>query len=113
MSNISREKKNFRTLVLSLKNLNPSWTAPQIATFIEQSNNRSLLKRRQLLTKIRRTLMRNTIDDRSRSGRPVTISTTRFKKEIETSMKLRKGVSIRNVTSNLNRNGMKCSTKTV
>jgi hypothetical protein len=78
MSNISREKKNFRTLVLSLKNLNPSWTAPQIATFIEQSENRPLLKRRQRLTKIRRALMRYTIDDRPRSGRPVTISPTRY-----------------------------------
>jgi hypothetical protein len=87
MSNISREKKNFRILVLSLKNLNSSWTTPQIATFIEQSESRLLLKRRQILTQIRRTLIRNTIDDRPRSGRPAAISTTRFKEEIETSMK--------------------------
>ena len=113
MSNISRDKKEFRTLVLSLKNLNPSWTAPQISTFIQQSENHPLLKRHQLVKKVRRTLIRNTIDDRPRSGRPVIISTTTFKQEIKTSMKLKKGASIRNVTSNLNRNGTKCSTQTV
>ncbi len=49
-------------------------------------------------------MTRNTINDRQRSGRPITIST---------SMRLRKGASIRNITAYLNRHGIKCSTQTV
>jgi hypothetical protein len=113
MSNISRDKKQFRTLVLSLKNLNPSWSASQIVTCIQQAENRSLLKRHQLVTKVRRILIRNTINDRPRSGRPVTISTTDFQQKVKVSMKLKQGASIRNVTQSFNRNGTKCSAHTV
>ncbi|CAF4080756.1 unnamed protein product [Rotaria sordida] len=40
-----------KTLVLSLKNLNPSWTVSQITNFIQQAENHPSLKRHQLVTK--------------------------------------------------------------
>jgi activator of HSP90 ATPase len=98
---------------LSSKNLNPSWTTPQIATFIQQAENRPPLKRQQLVTKVRRILIRNTIDDRPRSGPPVTVSTTDVQQKVKVSMKLKQGASIRNVTQSFNRNGTKCSAHTV
>ncbi|CAF4332446.1 unnamed protein product [Rotaria sp. Silwood2] len=113
MPNTSPEKKEFRSLVLGLKALNSSWSASQISTFLRQSENPPLLKSRQLLTKVKRTLTRNTIDDRQRPGRPITISTPIFQQQVKTSMRLKRGASIRNVTANLNRNGTRCSTYTV
>ncbi|CAF4663029.1 unnamed protein product [Rotaria sp. Silwood2] len=113
MSNISFDKKEFRSLVLNLKKLNPSSGAPQLANFLQQSENPPSLQRRQLVTKIRRTLTRNTIEDKKRSGHPATTSTSSFQQKIKTSLRLKKGASIRNVTSNLNRNGIKCFERTV
>ncbi|CAF1287772.1 unnamed protein product [Rotaria sordida] len=113
MPNTSPEKKEFRSLVLGLKALNPSWSASQISTFLRQSENRPLLKSRQLLTKVKRTLTRNTIDDRQRPGRPIPISIPIFQQQVKTSMRLKRGASIRNVTANLNKNGIRCSTYTV
>lgn len=49
-------------------------------------------------------LTRNTIDDRQRSGRPITIST---------SMRLKRGAAIRNDTASLNKNGIRCSIQMV
>ncbi|CAF1340096.1 unnamed protein product [Rotaria sordida] len=113
MPNTSPEKKEFRSLVLGLRALNPSWSASQISTFLRQSENPPLLKSRQLLTKVKRTLTRNTIDDRQRPGRPITISTPIFQQQVKTSMRLKRGAFIRNVTANLNKNGIRCSTYTV
>jgi transposase len=113
MANISPDKKEFRSLVLSLKKLNPSWSASQIANFLQQSENSPSLKRHQLVTKIKRVLTRNTIEDKQRSGRPTTISTPDFQQKVKAALRLKKGASIRNVTSNLNRNGIKCSARTV
>ena len=58
-------------------------------------------------------LTRNSIDDRPRSGRPITISISPFQQQVKTSMRLKRGVSIRNVTMSLNKNGTRCSTQTV
>jgi transposase len=113
MSSISSDKREFRSVVLGLKTLNPSWSAPQIATFLQQSENPPSLKRRQLVTKVKRTLTRNAINDRPRSRRPITISTPLFQEQVKTSMRLRKGASIRTVTANLNRQGIKYSTQLV
>lgn len=61
------------------------------------------------MTKIKRVLARNTIEDKQRSERPATISTPDFQQKIKAALRLKKGASIRNVTSNLNQNGIQCS----
>ena len=105
MSNISPNKKDFRSRVLNLKKLNPSRGASQLRNFLQESQNPLQLQRHQHVTKIRRTITRNTIEDTKRSGRSATISTPAFQQRIKTSLRLKKGASIRNVTSNLNQNG--------
>ena len=56
MSNISSDEREFLSIVLGLRNLNPSWSASQIVTFLQQSENLLSLKRCQLVTKVGRTL---------------------------------------------------------
>ena len=113
MSSISSDKREFRSIVLGLRNLNLSWSASQIAIFFQQSENPSSLKKRQLVTKVERTLTRNTINDKQRSGRSITVSMSIFQQQVKTSIRLKRGASIRNVTENMNRHAMKCSTQTV
>ena len=48
MTNISQEKKGFRTTILCIKRLNPSWNACEIATFLKQSENAPSLSRASL-----------------------------------------------------------------
>jgi hypothetical protein len=77
-----QEKLSFRTLVLLLKRQNPSWTASQIADFFEQSENPPNLNRHILMNKINYILKRESIDDRKRSGRPRTTTTTAYRNAI-------------------------------
>ena len=113
MSKTSQDLKEFRSLVLALKKLNPSWNASNISNFLQQSENPPLLKRHTLMKKVNRALKRELIDDKRRPGRPVTVTTTVFRQRVRESMRLTKGASIRNVTSALNKQGLKCSTRSV
>ncbi|CAF0857474.1 unnamed protein product [Rotaria sp. Silwood1] len=113
MSNIAQDKKQFRSIVLGLKKLNPSWQAPDISTFLQESENPPLLKRHAPIKRVNRTLKRGTVEDKQRSGRPTTIVTSTFQQQVKRSMRLTKGASIRNVTSALNRQGVKCCATTV
>ncbi|CAF4748619.1 unnamed protein product [Rotaria sp. Silwood1] len=58
MSNIAQDKKQFRSIVLGLKKLNPSWQAPDISTFLQESENPPLLKRHAPIKRVNRTLKR-------------------------------------------------------
>ncbi|CAF3480899.1 unnamed protein product [Rotaria sp. Silwood1] len=74
MSNIAQDKKQFRSIVLGLKKLNPSWQAPDISTFLQESEKPPLLKRHALIKRISRTLKRGTGEDKQRTGRPTTVN---------------------------------------
>ena len=39
MTNITTEKKNFRTLVLEIKKVNPTWSPKKISEFLLSSEN--------------------------------------------------------------------------
>ena len=93
MSNISQDKIDFRTTVICLKRQNPSWNAPEIATFLQRSENPPSLSRDALRKKISIILKRGTVDDRPRSGRPITVATTNFKNKLSSCLRLKNGVS--------------------
>ena len=66
MSSIALDKREFRSIVVGLRNLNSSWSASQTATFLQQSEHLPSLKRCQLVTKVGRTLTRNIISDKKK-----------------------------------------------
>ncbi|CAF3139983.1 unnamed protein product [Rotaria sp. Silwood2] len=112
MPRISEKEKEFGSIVLGLKNLNPSWQAPQISRFLQQAENPPSLRKHQLLTKVGRVLKRNTINDKQRSGCPVTVTTSAFQGQVKSLIRLKKGASIRNVASILNKKGIECCPQT-
>ena len=113
MSNISQDKIDFRTTVLCLKRQNPSWNAPEIATFLQRSENPPSLSRESLRKKISIILKRGTVNDNPRSGRPITVATTKFRNKLRSCLILKNCASQRNAKSILNRKGFKCSLGTV
>ena len=85
--------------------MNSSSGAPQLANFLRQLENLPSLPRRQLV--IRRTLTRNIVGDKKRLERPAATSTRSFQQKVKTSLRLKKGLSYSN------RNGIKCSQRTM
>ena len=99
MTNISQEKKDFRTTILCIKRLNTSWNACEIATFLKQSENAPSLSRASLRKNIARALNRCNVEDRNGSGRPITVSTPRFQTQVRKVLRLKKNASTRKATS--------------
>ncbi|CAF1197390.1 unnamed protein product [Rotaria sordida] len=74
-----QEKELFRPLVLLLHRQNPSWTAPDVADFFEQSGNPPNLNRRAVVNKIHHIVARGIVCERNKSGRPRTTTTTSYR----------------------------------
>jgi len=76
---LAKDKKEFRSLVLQLKKLNPSWQAKEITKLIVQWENQpNYTTSTTLRVKVWRILKRNTIDDLPRSGVPRTTTSTEY-----------------------------------
>ena len=98
------DNKRFRTLVLYLKKLYPSWKAKELTEFLVQSENPPhFTTRRSLWLKIWRILQRNSIGDLSRSGAPRTVSTINYIRSVKEAIELKTNATIRNVNANLKR----------
>ena len=108
-----QEKISFRTLVLLLKKQSPSWNISKIADFFEQSENPSNLNRHSLMNKINYILKRGSTDDRKRSGRPRTTTTTAYRNTILQEIQMKNKASIRSVSTKLRQNGWKTSPSSV
>ncbi|CAF1445648.1 unnamed protein product, partial [Rotaria sordida] len=80
MSNTLILEEQFRELVLSMKEMNPTWMAADIADEIQSYENPLSLHHDALRRKISRILQRGTIKDRSRCGAPRTVRIEQLKK---------------------------------
>ena len=113
MSTTYDDRKNFRSFVLNLKRLNSTWSTSQIARFIENSDNPPRLKYQSIYTRVYRILKRETIRDKKRSGRPVTVTTPDFRKHVDKCIRLKKNASIRRANTLLQRQGFTSSESSV
>ena len=108
------DKKEFRSFVLHLKNLNPSWEAKDISKFLRQSQNPpSYTTKKALRFKVWRILKRNQVNDLPRPGAPRTTTTTKYVQAVKKTIELKKNASIRNVNAKLRRQGYKTSINSV
>ncbi|CAF3138914.1 unnamed protein product [Rotaria sp. Silwood2] len=105
-TSISLEEQ-FRGLVLSLKEMNPTWMACDIADEVQSYENPPRLRRDALRRKINRILRRGTIKDKPRCGTPRTVRTKQLKKTVKRLLHLTRGQSQRKVVSYLKRNNIK------
>ncbi|CAF3045222.1 unnamed protein product [Rotaria sp. Silwood2] len=105
-TSISLEEQ-FRGLVLSLKEMNPTWMACDIADEVQSYENPPRLRRDALRRKINRILRRGTIKDKPRCGAPRTVRTKQLKKTVKRLLHLTRGQSQRKVVSYLKRNNIK------
>ncbi|CAF1389256.1 unnamed protein product [Rotaria sp. Silwood1] len=108
-----QDKLSFRTFVLLLKRQNPSWTASNIADFLEQSDNPPNLNRHSLMNKIHYLLKRGSTYDRKRSGRPRTTTTPDYRNTVLQEIQTKTKASIRSVSAKLRQNGWKTSPSSV
>jgi hypothetical protein len=108
-----QEKLSFRTFVLLLKRQNPSWTASNIADFLERSENPPNLNRYSLMNKIHYLLKRGSIYDRKRSGRPRTTTTRDYRNTVLQEIQMKTKASIRSVSAKLRQNGWTTSRSSV
>ncbi|CAF2834395.1 unnamed protein product [Rotaria sp. Silwood2] len=74
-----QEKQLFSLLVVLLHRQNLSWTVPDIADFLEPSDNPPNLIRHTLVNKIHYLLARRTVCERKRSGRQSTTTTVSYR----------------------------------
>ncbi|CAF3142886.1 unnamed protein product [Rotaria sp. Silwood2] len=109
MSITYNDRKNFRSFVLNLKSLNSTWSVGRIARFIQNSDNPPHLKYTSLYKCVSRILKRETINDKKRSGRPVTVTTSEFRKNVDKCIRLKKNASIRKTDAILKRQGFTSS----
>ncbi|CAF3557640.1 unnamed protein product [Rotaria sp. Silwood1] len=109
MSITYNDRKNFRSFVLNLKSLNSTWSVGRIARFIQNSDNPPHLKYTSLYKCVSRILKRETIKDKKRSGRPVTVTTSEFRKNVDKCIRLKKNASIRKTDAVLKRQGFTSS----
>ncbi|CAF2856731.1 unnamed protein product [Rotaria sp. Silwood2] len=110
----NKDKKEFRSLVLHLKKLYPSWKTKEITRFIMKSENPpSYSTSKALWFKISRILKRKTIDDLPRSGAPRTTTTPEYLQVVRETIELKRNTSIRNANDKLNRQGYRTSKSSV
>ncbi len=95
MSITYEDRKKFRSFVLSLKRLNSTWSTTRIARFIQNSDNPPHLKYKSIYKRVSRILERGTIRDKKRSGWPITVTTSEFRKNVDKCIRLKKNASIR------------------
>lgn len=107
MSDTFSLEEQFRGLVLSLKQMNPTWMAANIADEMQSYEKPPPLHRDALRRKINRILQRGTIKNRSRCGAPRTVRTEQLKKTIKRLLHLKKGQSQRKVVFELQRHNIK------
>ena len=106
----TKEKKEFRCLILQLKQLNPSCQAKEITRFIMGCENPpSYTTSKALWCKISRILKRNQVDDLPRSGAPRSTTTIEYTQAVEENIRLKKNSSIRKANAILSQNGHKTS----
>jgi hypothetical protein len=106
LTGISLEEQ-FRGLVLSLKEMNPTCMACDIANEVQSYENPRRLRRDVLRIKINRILQRGTMKDKTRCGAPRTVRTKQSKKTVKRLLHLTRGQSQRKVVSYLKRNNIK------
>ncbi|CAF1520942.1 unnamed protein product [Rotaria sordida] len=86
-----KDRKQFRSFVLHLKKLHPSWKPKDIAKFLLRSENPpSYTTTNALRLKIWRILKRNQVDDLSRSGAPPTTTTIEYIEAVKQAIQLKK-----------------------
>ncbi len=108
-----RGNKQLRKQILSIKELNPSWKAENIAHFMLSSENPPKIARNVLRRLISRTIQRNGVNDKPRSGRPRTTRTKGFIKKVSGMMKGKRKKSIRGTAAKLARRKLKSSPSSV
>jgi hypothetical protein len=93
----AKDKKGFRSLVLHLKKLNPSWQAKEIKRFVIQSGNPPCYTTSKALRlKVLRILKRNITTDLPRSSALRITTTTEYLKAVNETIELKRNTSIRN-----------------
>lgn len=108
------EKKEFRSFVLRLKELHPSWQSKDITKFLLQSENPpSYTTKNALRTKVWRILKRNQVNDLPRSGAPRTTTTSEYIQSVKDAIRLKTNASIRKANEELRQKGYKTSITTV
>lgn len=113
MSNATSLEERFRGLVLSLKEMNPMWMAPDIADELQSYENPPPLRRDALRRKVNRILQRGTTKDKPRCGAPRSVRTEQTRKTVKRLIHLARGQSQRKVVSDLKRNNIKCERTSV
>ncbi|CAF3056725.1 unnamed protein product [Rotaria socialis] len=99
-------EEQFRGLVLSLKEMNPTWMTSNIADEIQSYENPPPLSRDALRRKINRILQRGTIRDKLKRSPPRTVRTEQLKKAVKRLLHLKVGQSQRKVVLDLQRNNI-------
>ncbi|CAF1326947.1 unnamed protein product [Didymodactylos carnosus] len=107
MTDMFSLEEQFRGIVLSLKEMNPTWMAANIADEIQTYENPPSLHRGALRRKINWILQRGRIENRSRCGAPRTVRTEQLKKTVKRLLHLKKGQSQRKVVFELQRHKVK------
>ncbi len=82
MSISYEDRKNFRNFVLNLKRLNTTWSVARMVHFIQNCDNPPPLKYKSLHNCISRILKRGDVNDKKRSGRPVTTTTLDYQQNV-------------------------------
>ncbi|CAF1533787.1 unnamed protein product [Adineta steineri] len=100
-------EEQFRAFILSLKQMNPTWKASDIADEVQSYANPPLLSRDTLRRKINRILHRGTIKDKPGRGGPRTVRTEQMKNVVKRLVHLTRGQSQRKVVAELKRNNIK------
>ncbi|CAF1078752.1 unnamed protein product [Rotaria sordida] len=105
-----KDKKEFRSLVLHLKKLHPSWKAKEITKFVLQSENPPYYTTtKSLWLKVWRILRRNKVNDLPRPGAPRTTTTNQYIRAAKEAIQLKANASVRNVNAKLQQQGFKTS----
>ncbi|CAF1580441.1 unnamed protein product [Rotaria sp. Silwood1] len=107
-------KKEFRSFVLHLKQLHPTWKSKEITNFLIQSENLSPYTMESALNvKVWRILNRNQVNDLPRSSAPCTTTTLEYIQAVKNNLRLTKSTTIRNVNAKLQQQGFKTSKSSI
>ena len=107
------DRKQFRSFILNLKRLNPTWSVGRMVRFIKNSDNPPPLNYKSLHNCISRIINRGTIDDKKRSGRPVTTTNLEFQQNVKHHLNMEKGASIRKTAVLLKQSQIQSSSSSV
>ncbi|CAF0868025.1 unnamed protein product [Didymodactylos carnosus] len=103
-------KKQFRSFVLHLKKLHPSWKPKDIIKFLLHSENPpSYTITNALRLKVWIILKRNQVNDLSRLGTPRTTATIEYIQAVKEAIRLKRNAPIRNVNAKLQKGEYKTS----